>query len=98
MIGDQNPGYRLVDVVPRDDQWQALTDQARATGDANSEAMLDLATGCGRSSTRSRMLWYSAMRLPNCLRSSTYATAWSSARGPDPSVQLVRREEADLGA
>jgi hypothetical protein len=100
VIGDQNPGYRLVDVVPRDDLWhschdnlrrvlqlighagdaedfydaaratgrrraeqqlplddvlrsfrlggrlvwQALTDQARATGDVNNEAMLDLAT------------------------------------------------------
>ncbi|WP_326959573.1 MULTISPECIES: PucR family transcriptional regulator [unclassified Amycolatopsis] len=100
VIGDQNPGYRLVDVVPRDDLWhschdnlrrvlqlighagdaedfydaaratgrrraeqqlplddvlrsfrlggrlvwQALTDQARATGEVNNEAMLDLAT------------------------------------------------------
>ena len=110
VIGEQNPGYRLVDVVPRDDLWhschdnlrrvlqligraddaedfydaaretgpshpaarapgrrraeqqlplddvlrsfrlggrlvwQALTDQARAAGEVNNEAMLDLAT------------------------------------------------------
>lgn len=100
VIGEQNPGYRLVDVVPRNDLWhschdnlrrvlqlvghagdaedfydaaqetgrrraeqqlplddvlrsfrlggrlvwQALTDQARAAGEVNNEAMLDLAT------------------------------------------------------
>ncbi|WP_410622847.1 PucR family transcriptional regulator [Amycolatopsis sp. cmx-8-4] len=58
VIGDQNPGYRLVDVVPRDDLWHSCHDNLRRvlqlighrdTGDiGDTEDFYDAARDTGR--------------------------------------------------